>query len=104
MMLTRLKVLLRFRPMRMPSRFSLPFLKKTPVIRTFFANRTIVKLGDPLPGYSGTNRRVVADNLFGLTYGDAKRKAQESQKKVEGYQSELLKKTSAMKPGYKWAQ
>ncbi len=63
-----------------------------------------MKLGNPLPGYGGTNRRVQADNVFGLTYGDSQKKASESQHKVEEFQSELLKKTSAYKPGYKWAQ
>jgi hypothetical protein len=60
-----------------------------------------VKLGDPLPGYGGTNRRIHADNLFAMTYGDSKRKANDSQKKVEGYQSELLKKTAVFKTGSK---
>lgn len=30
-----------------------------------------VKLGNPIPGYSGTNRRVQADNIFGMTYAEA---------------------------------
>jgi hypothetical protein len=36
------------------------------------------KHGDPIPGYSGVNRRVVADNVFGMTYAEARRRAQES--------------------------
>jgi hypothetical protein len=32
-----------------------------------------------------------------MTYGESKRRAQESQQKIEEYQSELLKKTSAFK-------
>ena len=63
----------------------------------------VVKLGTPLPGYGGTNRRVQADNVFGMTYGESQRKAAESQHKVEEFQSELLKKTATFKPGYKWA-
>jgi hypothetical protein len=35
-------------------------------------------LGDPIPGYSGVNRRVQADNVFGLTYAEARRRAMES--------------------------
>ena len=35
-------------------------------------------LGEPIPGYSGVNRRIQADNLFGMTYADARRKAMES--------------------------
>ena len=61
-------------------------------------------MGTPLPGYMGSNRRVQADNLFGLTYGDSKRKANESQKKVEEFQSESLKKTAPYKPSYKWTK
>ena len=45
---------------------------------------------------------MFADNLFGMTYGDAKKKAQGSQKKVEDYQSELLKKTASVVPNAKW--
>ena len=63
-----------------------------------------MQLGNPLPGYGGTNRRVQADNLFAMTYGDSKKKAGESQKKIEDYQSDLLKKTSTYKPAYKWSQ
>ena len=36
------------------------------------------KLGDPIPGYSGVNRRVQADNVFGMTYAEARRRAMES--------------------------
>lgn len=39
---------------------------------------TAPKLGDPIPGYSGVNRRVQADNVFGMTYAEARRRAMES--------------------------
>ena len=29
-------------------------------------------LGKPIPGYSGTNQRVEADNIFGMTYANAR--------------------------------
>jgi len=35
-------------------------------------------LGCPIPGYSGVNRRVEADNVFGMTYAEALRKADDS--------------------------
>jgi hypothetical protein len=35
-------------------------------------------LGNPIPGYSGVNRRVQADNVFGMTYAEARRRAQDS--------------------------
>lgn len=28
----------------------------------------LVQLGDPLPGYTGFNKRVLANNIFGKTY------------------------------------
>ena len=36
-----------------------------------------LKLGDPIPGYSGVNRRVEADNVFGMTYAEACKRAKE---------------------------
>ncbi len=63
-----------------------------------------MRLGNPPPGYCGTNRRVGADNLFGMTYGESKRRANESQRKIEEYQEDLLKKTSHYKPAYKWSE
>ena len=35
-------------------------------------------VGDPIPGYSGVNRRVQADNVFGMTYAEARRRAMDS--------------------------
>lgn len=37
-----------------------------------------IALGDPIPGYSGVNQRVEADNVFGMTYAEARRRAKES--------------------------
>jgi len=37
-----------------------------------------IGLGQPIPGYSGVNRRIEADNVFGMTYAEALRKADES--------------------------
>jgi len=39
-------------------------------------------LGEPIPGYSGVNRRVQADNVFGMTYAEARRMAGESLSKI----------------------
>jgi hypothetical protein len=30
------------------------------------------KLGEPLPGYTGFNRRVLAGNIFGKTYAESR--------------------------------
>ena len=40
------------------------------------------KLGEPIPGYSGVSRRVQADNVFGMTYAEANRRAKESQARI----------------------
>ena len=32
-------------------------------------------LGGPIPGYSGVSRRVQADNIFGMTFSEARRMA-----------------------------
>lgn len=58
------------------------------------------KLGDPIPGYCGVNRRVLADNVFGMTYAEARRRAQESQKRIEDEKGETLKATSKFIPEY----
>lgn len=58
------------------------------------------KLGDPIPGYCGVNRRVQADNVFGMTYAEARRRAQESQNRIEVEKGETLKTTSKFMPEY----
>ena len=40
------------------------------------------KLGEPIPGYSGVSRRVQDDNVFGMTYAEANRRAKESQARI----------------------
>lgn len=59
------------------------------------------KLGDPIPNYSGVTRRVQADNVFGMTYAEACRRAKESQQRVENEKGETLKMTSTYLPDYK---
>ena len=56
-------------------------------------------LGEPIPGYSGVNRRIQADNVFGMTYAEARRMAGESLNKIQQEKSETLKETSKWK---KW--
>ena len=38
-------------------------------------NTAVEKLGEPIPGYSGVNRRISADNVFGMTYAEARKMA-----------------------------
>jgi hypothetical protein len=59
-----------------------------------------LKLGDPIPGYSGVNRRVQADNVFGMTYAEARRRAMESQNRIDDEKGETLKMTSTFVPEY----
>lgn len=58
----------------------------------------VPKLGEPIPGYSGVNRRVTADNVFGMTYAEARRCAQESLNRIEAEKSETLQQTSKWDP------
>ena len=58
-----------------------------------------LSLGGPIPGYSGVNRRVEADNVFGMTYAEALRKADESQKRICNEKGDTLKATSMYRMG-----
>ena len=57
-------------------------------------------MGEPIPGYSGVNRRVQADNVFGMTYAEARRRAMESQNRIDEEKGETLKMTSTFVPEY----
>ncbi len=58
----------------------------------------VPQLGEPIPGYSGVNRRVTADNVFGMTYAEARRMAQESLKRIDAEKSDTLRETSKWVP------
>ncbi len=51
-------------------------------------------MGTPIPGYSGVNRRVEADNVFGMTYAEAFRRAKDSLARIQTEKGETLKMTS----------
>lgn len=57
-----------------------------------------LKLGDPIPGYSGFNRRVEADNVFGMTYAEACKRAKDSLNRIQQEKGETLKMTSTFVP------
>lgn len=61
-------------------------------------------LGEPIPGYSGANQRVEADNVFGMTYAEARRRAKDSLQRIEVEKGETLKQTATFIPEYKRAQ
>ena len=44
------------------------------------------------------NRRVQADNVFGMTYAEARRMAGESLSKIESEKSDTLRETSKWNP------
>ena len=73
-------------------------------LRTFYGvevpRNEASKLGDPIPGYCGVYRRVQADNVFGMTYAEARRRAQDSQNRIEVEKGETLKTTSKFVPEY----
>ena len=58
------------------------------------------KLGAPIPGYCGFNRRVQADNVFGMTYAEARRRAHESQARIDQEKGETLRSTAVFIPEY----
>jgi hypothetical protein len=59
------------------------------------------QFGEPIPGYSGVNRRVAADNVFGMTYAEARRMAQQSQFRIDEEKKETLRETSKWVPEHK---
>ena len=61
------------------------------------ASKQVKQLGEPIPGYSGCNRRIQADNVFGMTYAEARKMAGESMAKINQEKSETLKETSMWK-------
>ena len=54
----------------------------------------------PIPGYSGVSRRVAADNIFGMTYAEARRCADDSQKKISEEKGDTLKTNQVFVPEY----
>lgn len=69
----------------------------------FFAveDKKASKLGDPIPGYSGVNRRIAADNVFGMTFAEARRRADESQNKITHEKHETQRMNATFMPAYK---
>ena len=72
-------------------------------MNAFFAveEKKELKIGNPIPGYGGVNRRVGADNVFGMTYAEARRRADESLNKINSEKGDTLKMNSTFVPAYK---
>lgn len=61
-------------------------------------------LGRPIPGYSGFNGRIEADNIFGQTYNNARNNAEESDTRINAERGETLKQTQQFLPSYAQAR
>ena len=44
--------------------------------------KNYVQIGDPLPGYTGFNKRVMANNIFGRTFADCLHEAKKDDNKL----------------------
>ena len=58
------------------------------------------QLGNPVPGYSGHNRRFEADNIFGTTYQGSRVSAVDSNVRINYEKGETLKTTAKFMPSY----
>jgi len=56
------------------------------------------QIGNPVPGYTGVSRRVVADNIFGCTYAEGRRRGAESHGSVTNDKATNLMTQSKMVP------
>lgn len=63
-----------------------------------------LKLGAPIPGYSGHNRRFEADNIFGSTFQASRVNAAESNQRIDFEKGETLKTTCKFMPSYEQAR
>lgn len=60
--------------------------------------KKVVKKGDPIPGFTGYNKRVNADNIFGATYAQARKKGQQSEDDIKVQQQFNIKAQGTMIP------
>jgi hypothetical protein len=67
----------------------------------FQDEKKVVKKGDPIPGYTGVSRRVVADNVFGATYAASRQKGQNSLDTINVEKSVNLQKQGTSVPPIK---
>jgi len=71
-------------------------------INAFFGERIQEKgphkLGNPIPGYTGVCRRVNADNIFGLTYAEARKTGDRSHSNISDDKLNNFMRQSKMVP------
>lgn len=71
--------------------------------KTFFGldrREKPLKHGEPVPGYTGFSRKVAADNIFGLTYANARKAAAEEMKEEQGERAQVLQERAVFVPAY----
>jgi hypothetical protein len=44
----------------------------------------------PIPGYQGVNRSIVAENIYGITYANSRKRADDLLKKINEEKAEQL--------------
>jgi len=70
--------------------------------KAFFGERIVEKgphrIGNPIPGYTGVSKRVNADNIFGATYAEARRKGEESHSNISDDKLNNFMRQSKMVP------
>jgi len=59
------------------------------------------KHGEPIPGYTGVSRRVVADNVFGQTFANARKSAFSELKDQKQEKAEILNQRAIYVPEYR---
>jgi len=55
-------------------------------------------VGNPVPGYTGVSKRVVADNIFGCTYAEARRQGAASHSRLNDEKLNNFRTQSQMVP------
>lgn len=72
-------------------------------VREFHAvdEKKELRRGNAIPGYGGFKRRVLADNIFGVTHAEGIKRSQDSMGRIEDEKCETLKMNSAFVPAYK---
>jgi hypothetical protein len=49
---------------------------------------------NPIPGYQGFNRSIIPENIYGMTYSNSRKKAQNMINKINDEKAEQLLKSS----------
>jgi hypothetical protein len=49
---------------------------------------------DPIPGYQGTNRAILPENIYGMTYSNSRKRAEDLLNKIKEEKAEHLYRSS----------